>query len=266
MKILIVDDERAAAEDLATVLKTVVPHAETDQANSAMDAEALLRKRTYDVAFLDIEMPVKNGMNLARELIERYPKMNLVMLTAYPEYALEAHHIFVSGYLLKPAMEEDVRAVFAHLRNPVPDHESGLYVRCFGNFEVFYNGKIVSFKRNKAKEMLAYLIDRRGSSATNMELRNVLFGDDGRDAHKVRDHFHHIAADLRETLKSIGCEDVLAWEHNSYAVRPDMIPCDLFRALSLDPLSIPKFGAEYMSQYPWARDHIALLMESLDKE
>ena len=84
MKILIVDDERAAAEDLATVLKTVVPHAETDQANSAMDAEALLRKRTYDVAFLDIEMPVKNGMNLARELSERYPKMNLVMLTAYP--------------------------------------------------------------------------------------------------------------------------------------------------------------------------------------
>lgn len=266
MRILIVDDERAAATDLATVLKSVVQHADVDIAQSAAQAEALTLEQVYDVAFLDIEMPLKSGMELAHEFSEKFPKMNLVMLTAYPEYALEAHQIFVSGYLLKPAMEEDVRGVLAHLRYPVLDYENGLYVRCFGNFEVFYNGNIVTFKRNKAKEMLAYLIDRRGSSATNIELRNVLFGDDGRDAHKVRDHFHHIAADLRDTFKSIGCEDVLAWEHNSYAVRPDRIPCDFFRALSLDPHSISRFGTEYMSQYPWAGDRIALLMETLDKD
>lgn len=263
MNILIVDDERAAADDLEMILQSIVPYAEVRKARSGQEALLLMEEIYFDVAFLDIEMPNMSGMDVARTAAKLYPRMNFVMLTAYPEYALEAHKIFASGYLLKPALEEDVRAVFTHLRNPVLDYESGLYIRCFGNFEVFYNGSIVSFKRHKAKEMLAYLIDRRGSSATNVELRSILLQDDMSDAHRTRDHFHHIAADLRDTMKSLGCEDILAWEHNAYAVRPDKIPCDYYRALSLDPLSISQFNSEYMSQYPWAQERLKGLIDQL---
>lgn len=266
MNILIVDDERAAAQDLEVVLSSVVPYAEIKKALSGNEALLLMEEMLFDIAFLDIEMPNMSGMELARKVSKIYPRMNLVFLTAYPEYALEAHQLFASGYLLKPAMEEDVREVFSHLRNPIMDYVTGLYVRCFGNFEVFYNGNIVSFKRNKAKEMLAYLVDRRGSSATNLEIRSVLFQDDQRDAHRMRDHFHHIAADLRDTFKALGCEDVLAWEHNAYAVRPDRIPCDYYRALSLDPLSLSQFKSEYMSQYPWAQERLSGLMDKLRSE
>lgn len=263
MKVLIVDDEAAAAEDLATVLNKVLSYAVIKSAFSASKALQMVLKEAFDVALLDIRMPDKDGLALAKEIKEIRPMINIIMVTAYPEYALEAHKLFVSGYLLKPALEEDVREAFSHLRNPVMEKSEGLYVRCFGNFEVFYKGEIVSFKRNRAKEMFAYLIDRRGSSATNAELRAILFGEDAVDAHRTRDHFHHIAADLRDTLNALGCGDVLAWEHNAYAVRPEKIDCDYYRALASDPLSLAQFESEYMNQYRWAESRLGGLIETL---
>ncbi|MBQ9512791.1 MAG: response regulator, partial [Lachnospiraceae bacterium] len=100
MKVLIVDDEAAVAEDLATVLKKVLSYAVIKSAFSASTALQMVRKEAFDVALLDIRMPDKDGLALAKEIKEIRPLINIIMVTAYPEYALEAHKLFVSGYLL----------------------------------------------------------------------------------------------------------------------------------------------------------------------
>lgn len=262
MQILIVDDEPAAIANLRSVLKHVVPDAEVMEAEDADSAVKICKKNKFDVAFVDIEMPGESGLELAKRLWGYQPYLNVIMATAYPQYALEAHRLYVSGYILKPAMEDEVRDALSHLRNPIKEMEEGLYVQCFGSFEVFYGGEIVRFKRKQSKELFAYLIDRRGAEATSGEIQAVLFEDQANAPDKQRDYFHKIWYDLRKTLEEIGCGDVLKHGRNSYCIVPDRIVCDYYQALAKYADCFGNFNGEYMSQYSWAETTLAGLINA----
>lgn len=238
------------------VLKDVAPDAVVEKASRADRALALFREGAFDVVFLDISMPGKDGLELARDFEEIKPDTNIIMVTAYPQYALDAYSLYVSDYIVKPAMEQDVRDSLEHLRNPVRERTKGLYVQCFGSFEVFYDGKPVHFRRSKAKELFACLIDRRGASATNAWLRAELWKDEAGDERKQRQYFSQFARDLRVKLEELGCGDVFTWERDSYAVVPEKIPCDYYLALQGDIGARSRFHGEYMSQYDWAEERI----------
>ena len=264
MDILIVDDELPALRQMEGVLKNVVPDAVVEKANRADKALAVFREGAFDVVFLDIRMPGKDGLELAREFEEIKPDINIIMVTAYPQFALDAYSLYVSDYIVKPAMEQDVRDALEHLRNTVSERMKGLYVQCFGCFEVLYDGKPVRFRRSKAKELFACMIDRRGTSATNAWLRAELWRDEVRDERKQRQYFSQFARDLRVKLEELGCGDVLVWERDSYAVVPEKIPCDYYRALQGDSEARSHFHGEYMSQYEWAEERIGVVKRELE--
>lgn len=252
MNILVVDDEVAARRNMVKVLENVVTDAEIACAVNATEALEQCKNTTYDVAFLDIEMPGKNGIDLAKELKESSPLTNIVIVTAYDQYAVEAFRLFASGYILKPATEEEVEEVIRNLRRPVDTSPKGLYVQCFGNFEVFYNGRIVHFGRSQAKEMLAYLIDRRGAGVTGEQLRAVLWEDEAEDTERQRDYMYRIWYDLRNTLKSLNCGNAVQHTRNIYAVDVTKIRCDYYDALERTSGKMLEYTGEYMAQYSWA--------------
>ena len=252
MNILIVDDEAAARRNLTNVLASVVPQAELTAVGNAASALDQIREKNFDIAFLDIEMPGKSGLELAEELREIAPLTNIVMVTAYDQYAIDAFRLFVSGYILKPATEEEVAKVLKNLRRPVDTSPQGLYLQCFGNFEVFFNGEIVHFRRRRAKEMLAYLVDRRGAGVTGEELRAILWEDEADDTEKQRDYMQKIWHNLRDTLKNLGCEDVVTHSRNLYAVNVTRLRCDYYDALERNGGKIDAYLGEYMNQYSWA--------------
>ena len=260
MQLLIVDDEQTAAADLKNVLLSIVPDASIATADSANGAIAVCKKKEFDVVFLDIRMPGMDGLTLAKEIRAIRPMVNIVIVSAYPQYALDAFRLYASAYILKPAMKDEVQEVLSNLRNPVKQETKGLYVKCFGNFEVFYDGEPVRFSRAKTKEMFAYLIDRRGASATNAELRAVLWDDDSSDSDKQRGYFAQITKDLRNKLKELGCEDIYEQSRDSYLIRPDRIECDYYLALEQDPAGVARFQGEYMSQYSWGEMRLASMM------
>ena len=254
MNILLVDDEVSALRQIENVVRQVLPEAEIKKADEAEAAISLCREQAFDVVFLDISMPGKDGLTLAKEIKAIQPVINLVMVTAYPQFSLDALKLYVSDYIVKPALVEDVRNALANLRNPVRQQHEGLYVRCFGSFEVFYNGEAVRFGRAKVKELFAYLIDRRGASATNAELRAVLWGDGEADEEKQRNYFAQIAHGLREKLEEIGCGDIFVQSRDFYAIVPEKIPCDYYSALDRNMQQLFRYEGEYMSQYEWAHD------------
>lgn len=264
MNILIVDDERTALNDLEKVLQSVAPGSKIYTAGLADEALQLCRGICFDVAFMDIQMPGKDGLSLARELKAIRPMLNIVMVTAYQEYAYDAFRLYVSDYILKPAMADDVRRAMKNLRNPVASYQKGLFVQCFGNFEVFYDGKVVNFGRAKAKEMFAYMIDRKGSSSTNAELCSVLWEDEGEKEHSS--YFAQVVYALRAGLKELGCEGVFVHSRNAYAVAPDRISCDYYNFLAGDPQAAGAYRGEYMTQYSWAEITRARLYFSSTKE
>ena len=252
MKILLVDDEITALKDLERVMKRAVEDAEIDKTDDSEDAVRLCRENAYDVAFLDINMPGKDGLTLAKEFKSLRPMINIVMVTAYPQYALDAVKIYVSDYILKPAMVNDVRNAIANLRDPVVQERKGLYVRCFGNFEAFFDGEPIHFGRAKVKELFAYLIDRRGSTASNAELRAALWCDEVNDGEKQRKYFAQIVYEFRILLEKLGISDIMIQNRDSYAIIPEKIPCDYYFALKRNPAALSLYEGEYMNQYEWA--------------
>ena len=175
MKTIVVDDRQLAVNALISVLREIDP--EGSHAGLIVPEEALLymESHTVDVAFLDIEMPGMNGLMLAQKFNDLQPDCNIVFVTGHVEYALDAHSVFPSGYLLKPAAREDVEKVLSNLRHPIDNPVNRMVVRCFGSFEVFIDGVPITFKRSKSKELLAYLIDNQGAFCTMGELFFITF-------------------------------------------------------------------------------------------
>lgn len=252
MKILIVDDEAGALRDLSRAVEKVQPGEELFSARDGETALALCREQALGVVFLDISMPDVDGLTLARKIRSIRPLVNLIMVTAHPNYALDAFRLYVSDYILKPASPEALKRALSNLRNPVDKIQKGLFVRCFGNFEVFYDGKPVRFGRAKIKELFAYLIDRRGTSVTNAELRAILWGDEVRHEDKQRRYFAQLIYELQGKLSELGLSDLFLHSRDSYAIVPEKIPCDYYLALQQDPEAMYMYQGEYMKQYEWA--------------
>lgn len=239
-------------EDLHDILERVTGGGnEYACAGDYEEAIDLAKKKTFDVAFLDIQMPGKNGIALA-ESIKRYaPSVNIVIVTAYDRYALDALKLFVSGYLLKPVMDDDMRKVLDNLRTPVTSSWKQLDIVCFGNFEVFVGSRPLVFKRKKEKEILAYLICLKGASATKGEICAAVFEDEA-DAEKTGAYFKTIMAALRSDLKRCGFEELLIHSNNSYSVDVNRIRCDYYEYLQGNAENGRSYKGEFLSQYSWA--------------
>lgn len=165
MNILAVDDERNALEGLETVLRRALPEAEVYPFRTSADALVFAENTPCAVAFLDIELRDMNGLELAKRLKDQHGETNIVFVTGYSEYAIDAFDLHASGYLLKPATVEKVQDAMENLRIPPETigHGKRVRIQCFGNFEIFVDGVPIRFTRRQTKELLALLVDRKGA-------------------------------------------------------------------------------------------------------
>lgn len=245
------DDEPAMLEKMRSMVEKVRPEAEITCADNGISALKAAEHTVYDAAFLDIEMPGMSGMELARRLKGIYPDMNIIFATAHSEYAVEAFAMYASGYLLKPVREKNVEEALNNLRTPVQNESEKLKVQCFGNFEVFYRGRPVRFRRSLAKELFACLIDLKGASANTAQLCAILW-EDSADAERNRHYFRNLVSELRKVLRECHAEDVFICRRNSFAVDVKRVDCDYYKLLEHDAEAADSYNGEYMKQYSWA--------------
>ena len=194
------------------------------------------------------------GLGLAEKLVEIHPGCKIIFCTGYDEYAVSAFQLHASGYLIKPITAEAVQKEIDHIKG-VKATEKLLTIKCFGNFEVLYNGKSLPFKRKKAKELLAILVDRSGSGMTAKQICAILFPDDTDDS-KNSAYLRQLILDLKTTLKTVGAEKVLCHETPFYRIDTNRVRCDYFSHLDTGK---PQFHGEYMTQYSWAESTCAML-------
>lgn len=258
MKILLADDEPAALELLREEVAAVAPEAEIFGFGLPSEALNCAREQAFDVAFLDIEMPQMSGIKLARELKALHSRINIIFVTAYDEFGLEAMRLHASGYLLKPVKREAVKEELEALRYPPKETVQGIYIRTFGSFDVLIDGKPIAFHRMKAKEMLACLVDKRGGSVTKKELAGILFEDREYDR-SLQDYINKIIRDLEQTLREYEASGILHLKRNSYSVDPETFRCDLYEYEKGVPGALNAFHGTYMSQYTWAEETLGTL-------
>lgn len=254
-----VDDEPLMLRALA---KAVGASKDIDQVfafSSCDEVLSWIRENPVDVAFLDIDMRGIGGLALAERIMKIRPQCKIIFCTGYEQYAVEAFHMHVSGYLMKPIDAESVQKEIDHIKNSDPvENEKLLTVQCFGEFEVYHKGEIVHFPRRKSKELFAYLIDRQGAAVSGRTIAARLWGDG--DIEKNLNYLRQISLNLRKVLESIGAKEIFETNNKQYSLKTDQIDCDYFEYLKTG--NSTAFQGEYMTQYSWAEETCGLLWKN----
>ena len=116
--IIMVDDRKIILNGGLPILEEVMPNATVTGFTDTSEAIEYAKANRVALAFLDIELRNKSGLDLCRDLLEINPHTNVVFLTAYSEYAFDAWSTGASGFMLKPITPQGVRAQLQNLRYP----------------------------------------------------------------------------------------------------------------------------------------------------
>lgn len=111
MRILVVDDEPIVLKQMDYLIRKIYPHWEVLTCADGIQALPILKKNIIQLAILDIELPGKNGLSLAKVIKEDFPNVNIIMLSAHQDfsYAKDAIQIGVDYYLTKPIIEKELK-------------------------------------------------------------------------------------------------------------------------------------------------------------
>lgn len=123
--VIIVDDNEVVLSHGLTVLGEVMPNAAVTGFIWPQEAVEYAKANRVALALLDIELGTASGLALCRTLLAINPRTNVVFLTAYPDYALDAWQTDASGFMLKPLTPAGVREQLKKLRYPFPTGGAG---------------------------------------------------------------------------------------------------------------------------------------------
>lgn len=123
IKVLIVDDEPLARDAVSLRLAGREAYEVCGQAANGEDAIQLAKALKPDVIFLDVEMPEMDGIETAGHLLDLGPQ-NIVFVTAYDHFAVQAFEVNAVDYLLKPIKDNQFASTLVRLAERINAHET----------------------------------------------------------------------------------------------------------------------------------------------
>src|SRR5699024_8558878 len=173
IKAIMVDDELLALELLEKQVEKVNGIEVIGKYTHPGPSLEILKKEKVHVAFLDIQMPEINGLDLAEKMMEINPLLSIVFTTAYNEYAVDAFEIAAIDYLIKPIKAERLERTMERLHKEIKlteamEQDDGqktlrIQMRDYLLFEVEENDfKPITWRTSKAQELFIYLLENEG--------------------------------------------------------------------------------------------------------
>lgn len=239
IKAIIIDDENPAIKILKMFLEKterVEVIASYQNASNALDE---IKKLKPEVVFLDIEMPGISGMELASNIALMNYNIEIVFVTAYNQYALEAFKVNAVDYILKPISQKDIKKTVERLMKVcgrLSVEKKDKYktrIQCFEHFEVYSSssGEPLKWRTSKSKELLAYFFQNRGMTISKWKLCEVLWP--GGNKSKVDINLHTTIYKMKKTLRNSGIHIDIRFINKSYIMNIDGIYSDVDEFQSL---------------------------------
>ncbi len=116
--VIFVDDTRITLTGGLPVLEEVLPNANIIGFTRPSEAVEYARAHRVALAFLDIELGKLSGLDICNTLLEINPRTNIIYITAYSDYSLDAWKTGACGFMLKPITQDGVREQLRNLRYP----------------------------------------------------------------------------------------------------------------------------------------------------
>ena len=252
MKIIVVDDDINA---LHAFLNDVIGEQNIEYKFYRDDVEAIcdyVSKNHIDAAFLDVNMPQINGIELAQKLLKINPALKLVFITglAISEYDLPLsikNHTL--GFLYKPYSVTKLQQFLSLIK----DEPRVLKVEMFETFDCFIDNKKVKFSSAKSKELFALLLAYNGKTLTMNDAISQLWPDS--DVEKSKILYRDAVWRLRKTLDHIGINCV-EWGRAMLSLDKTNIFCDYWNYLLTGK---GNYLGEFCKSYDWSMYYLAKL-------
>ena len=257
MRILIVDSDEGYAQKLRQLVCSTFQNAIVDMEADEEEATYAVERKEYSAVLTETKRIDFNGLRFARSVHERSPQTRVIFVTNDPSFAVPAFKTRAVGYLVSPISTDDLREEFVDL-GLFGGEVHKIEAKTFGNFEMFCDGKIMQFGRAKSKELLAYLIDKNGTTATGSELIVNLWEDKDVDR-TTRSMLHNLVTDIKKTLLGYGVPELFETKRNAFRIKKEGMVCDYFDLLDGKEDAARRFKGEYMSAYSWAEFTIGRL-------
>jgi len=256
LKVICVDDEKPVLQQIVSLCGEVAGISDIQAFSGAKEALAWVKGHPCDLALLDVNMPGMDGILLAREIKEIQPETEVVFITGHARYAVDAWAVHARGYLLKPVTAEQLKKetdyIMSIRKHPAAEHPgTHIEIKTFGGFDILVDGEPVHFKRSKAKELLACLVEKQGDSITREQAYCMIWENTHYDR-SAQKQLDVVIRSLRTTLEEYGISEILSMQRGMLRIEPRMFSCDMYRMLLGDAEAIGEYRGEYMNAYSWA--------------
>lgn len=218
---VLIDDERPSIRELEYFLKDYSEITVTATFVNPLEALDNIANLKPNVVFLDINMPQLGGIDAASKILDLSPKTDIIFVTAYDQYAIEAFELNALDYILKPINEARFRKTIDRVLKSKKSYRvqnaKKLKIRCFGNFLVGWeNNEPVKWRAEKTKEIFAFLLLNQGCNVSKDELLDKLWPED--DPEKAIRQLYNGIYYIRKALENYGIDKTMINVNNSYSL------------------------------------------------
>ncbi|NMH89584.1 LytR/AlgR family response regulator transcription factor [Flavivirga algicola] len=178
IKCLVVDDEPLARECIENYIQQVDFLEFAGSCKSALELSSVLEQTKVDVLFLDIQMPIMNGLEFLK-VVENPPIT--ILTTAFPNYAVEGFNLNVLDYLLKPIVfnrffaaamkvKKALHLQYEHPTSLLKDEEDCFFIKCDGRYVKIFTQDILFIE---AMQNYVIIQTHEKRFITHLYLKNV---------------------------------------------------------------------------------------------
>lgn len=230
IKTVLIDDERPALRGLEFCLNQYPMIEITGMYTNPLEALQRIGELNPQVVFLDINMPQLQGIDAASRILDKCPDTDIVFVTAYDQYALEAFEIHALDYLLKPLTEERLEITITRLLKKYKQESQGnsdtLEIKTLGTLYLGRQGEEpLKWRSEKTKELFAYLLLNHGRNISKEELLDRIWPEDDPDR-AIRQLYNGIYY-IRKALGDYGVDRNLISIDSNYNLKIGTVNFDL---------------------------------------
>ncbi len=213
--------------------------------------EKYVAQNRIDAAMLELDQEPGKILEFAQRLQKKIPGISLIFVSQKPEYAAQAFQMGAADYLQEPITYQRMEAAIDRAERLCRVDYFRIWARTFGYFDLFVDGHPVRFSRKRSKEILAYLVDRWGGTATSEQIIANLW-EDRAGEESARACFQTDFKALRADLEHVDAGQILHSARGQKWLDTNRMDCDYYRLAQGNADALDLFSGQYMAEYSWA--------------
>lgn len=235
IRAIVVDDEWYNLEEIADMLVETglfeVPKKYQNPIVALEEAEQICP----EVAFVDIEMPVMDGISLAKKLNHINHDIIIVFVTSWNQYAVQAFDVNALDYILKPINIARFQKMVEKVKNEITilrgRKEKSLSISCFGKLVVLIDNLPVKWERAKAEELFAFLLMHHNQYISKEVIIDNLWP--GHEPQKALQILQTVVCSIRNTFSGLNSKVFIRYNQSKYCLTLTDTKCDFLEAINI---------------------------------